>query len=229
MRINKFLALATGMSRRSADVEISRGSVLVNGVPATAGVQVTAKDVVRYDGKSLNMSLAHEGTPHTTIMLNKPVGYVVSRNGQGSRTIYDLLPAAYHTLKPIGRLDKDSSGLLLVTDDGQLAQTLTHPSQQKIKVYDITLDKPLRPLHRQMISDYGVRLNDGQSRFAVERVADGDDTRWRIHMHEGRNRQIRRTFAALGYTVARLHRTHFGTYHLGDLRQGSYIVIPTDQ
>lgn len=222
MRINKFLALATGMSRRTADTEISRGSVLVNGVPATAGHQVAITDTILYNGKPVDTAVLHAET--TTIMLNKPAGYVVSRNGQGNHTVYDLLPERYHHLKPVGRLDKDSSGLLLLTDDGQLAFELTHPSRQKQKIYEVALDQPLQPLHRQMISDYGISLADGRSQFEVERMADGDDMQWRIRMHEGRNRQIRRTFTALGYTVTRLHRTEFGTYHLGGLRRGGYAV-----
>jgi 23S rRNA pseudouridine2605 synthase len=153
-------------------------------------------------------------------MLNKPVGYVCSRNGQGSKTVYDLLPPEYQQLKTVGRLDKDSSGLLLLTNDGQLAQELTHPSQQKRKVYEVTLDKPLQPLHRQMISDHGVSLEDGPSKLELERQHDGDDTKWIVTMHEGRNRQIRRTFAALGYEVIQLHRTKFGNYQLGTLQKG---------
>jgi len=222
MRINKFLALATGISRRSADAELTRGSVQVNGTMASLGQQVTSADIIVYNGRQLDTKILQANASHTTIMLNKPVGYVVSRNGQGSRTIYDLLPAQYHNLKPIGRLDKDSSGLLLLTNDGQLAHDLTHPSRQKEKVYEIQLDKPLQPLHRQMISDHGIQLDDGVSKFMVERLREGDDMQWRVVMHEGRNRQIRRTFAALGYTVTKLHRTTFGRFMLSGLPSGSY-------
>src|SRR5581483_6391657 len=217
MRINKFLALATGMSRRAADSELAKGTVRVNGLPAALGQQVTATDVIAHNGRQLSIN-----THTTTILLNKPVGYVVSRNGQGSRTIYDLLPPKHHALKSIGRLDKDSSGLLLLTNAGQLAHTLTHPSSHKQKIYEITIDKPLQPLHRQMISDHGVRLDDGISKFELERLHEGDDRQWRVTMHEGRNRQIRRTFAALGYTVTKLHRTAFGQFILSDLPSGSY-------
>jgi 23S rRNA pseudouridine2605 synthase len=152
--------------------------------------------------------------------LHKPRGYVVSRQGQGSDTIYDLLPPHYRYLNPVGRLDKDSSGLLLLTNDGKLAQTLTHPSHQKRKLYEVELNKPLEPLHRQMISDHGIQLEDGVSRLLLERRQDGDDTRWLVTMHEGRNRQIRRTFAALGYTVLTLHRTTFGDFALENLGPG---------
>jgi 23S rRNA pseudouridine2605 synthase len=158
-------------------------------------------------------------------MLNKPAGYVVSRDGQGAQTIYDLLPAEYQPLNPVGRLDKYSSGLLLLTNDGQLAQELTHPSRQKVKVYEILLDKPLQPLHRQMISDHGLTLEDGVSKLQLERQVEGDDIAWIVTMYEGRNRQIRRTFQSLGYRVTHLHRTHFGPYSLGSAKKGAYTKI----
>ncbi len=214
MRINKFIALATGMSRRAADTAIEQGRVAVDGAPATAGSSIDPHQTVTLDGQSVTAQ------QHVTIALNKPVGYVVSRDGQGSKTIYDLLPTEYHHLKPIGRLDKESSGLLILTNDGQLAHDLTHPSKQKLKTYEVTLDLPLQPLHRQMIHDIGIGLDDGISQLNVERVADADDYHWIVRMKEGRNRQIRRTFAALGYTVTALHRTHFGPYTLNDLKDG---------
>lgn len=215
MRLNKYLAAATSLSRRGADDAIAAGRVSVNGKTAAPGQAVSASDVVALDGRMVTAR-----TETQTIMLNKPRGYVVSRNGQGSETVYDLLPAAYHHLNPIGRLDKDSSGLLLLTNDGQLANELTHPSRQKIKVYEVELDKPLQPLHRQMISDHGLQLEDGLSKLELERQQESDDTHWIVRMHEGRNRQIRRTFDALGYTITTLHRTHFGQYELGNLPSG---------
>jgi 23S rRNA pseudouridine2605 synthase len=223
MRINKFLALATGLSRRAGDAAIAEGMVIVNGQPAILGQVITATDSVRYQGKQLDVGLVSQSDA-VTIMLNKPVGYVVSRNGQGSPTVYDLLPPEYHNLKPIGRLDKDSSGLLLLTNDGQLAHELTHPSRQKTKVYEAMLDKPLQPLHRQLINDHGILLDDGLSRLQLGRQYDDDDTAWQVTMHEGRNRQIRRTFAALGYKVTSLHRTQFGDYKLGNISPGDYVV-----
>ncbi len=216
MRLNKFLAQATGMGRRPADMAIAQGRVLVNNQPATLGQDVEITDLVSLDGRHLRTGTA----PVVTIMLNKPVDYVVSRNGQGSKTIYDLLPAEYQSLKPVGRLDRDSSGLLLLTNDGQLANQLTHPSHQKVKIYEVTLNKPLAPLHQQMITEYGVSLDDGPSKFQLEPLSVKSREKWRVIMHEGRNRQIRRTFKALGYTVTRLHRTQFGPYQLGDLAPG---------
>jgi 23S rRNA pseudouridine2605 synthase len=217
MRLNKLIALATGTGRRPADKAIATGRVSVNGAPAQLGQEVAETDTILFDGKALAWPTA----TRVTIMLNKPVGYVVSRDGQGSKTIYDLLSAEYHSLKPVGRLDKDSSGLLLLTNDGQLANELTHPSRQKVKIYEVGLNKSLEPLHRQIITDHGVLLDDGPSKFQLERQRDGDDRQWQVTMHEGRNRQIRRTFEALGYHVASLHRTHFGPYQLGDLRPGA--------
>lgn len=226
MRINKFIAQATGISRRAADQLIEQGGILINGYPPTAGHDVTDSDKVTHNGRLLQLASV------LTIMLNKPAGYVVSRDGQGSDTIYELLPADLHNLKPVGRLDKYSSGLLLMTNDGQLTQDLTHPSRQKIKVYEIVLGQDLSPLHRQMISDHGVQLEDGPSKFELERLtqtagkAVDDDRQWQITMREGRNRQIRRTFLSLGYGVSRLHRIQFGDYLLGGLQTGKYREVP---
>lgn len=216
MRLNKFLAASTNLSRRKADEAIAEGRVTINGVTAEQGQTAQDGDDVRLDGHSIKPVAIV-----TTILLNKPRGYVVSRDGQGSQTIYDLLPTAYQQLNPVGRLDKDSSGLLLLTNDGQLAHELTHPSHQKTKIYEVTLDKPLEPLHRQMISDHGLMLEDGLSKLQLERQTEGNDQAWTVTMHEGRNRQIRRTFSALGYTVQTLHRTQFGHHALANLAPGA--------
>jgi len=220
IRINRFIAQSTGLSRRAADSAIAEGRVTVNGHAPQTGQTISTTDVVTLDSKPVQATKTV-----TTILLNKPVGYVVSRDGQGSKTVYDLLPAELHTLKPIGRLDKDSSGLLLLTNDGLLANELTHPSHQKTKIYEVTLNTPLAPLHRQMISEMGLQLDDGPSKLILDRVREGDDHAWIVTMHEGRNRQIRRTFAALGYTVTALHRTQFGPYHVGDVARGAYISV----
>lgn len=218
MRINRFIALATGLSRRTADKVIEESDVQVNGQPVQTGQDVTDADTVTLNGKILRAQTTK------TILFNKPAGYICSRDGQGGRTIYDLLPPELHNLKPIGRLDKYSSGLLLLTNDGKLAQDLTHPSHQKNKIYEVKLDKDLQPLHRQMISDHGIQLEDGLSKFELERITDGSEKAWRITMHEGRNRQIRRTFEALSYHVKTLHRTQFGTYHL-EMKPGEYTQV----
>jgi len=216
-RLNKFVALALGVSRRQADELIEQGKVTVNDQPAKLGQRITTTDIIRYGNKRLTAQT------HQLILLHKPVGYLCSRASQGGiPTIYELLPKSLHHLKPVGRLDKDSSGLILLTNDGNFAHQMTHPSFYKIKRYLVTLDRPLQPLHRQMINDFGVQLPDGPSRLTLERQHEGDDHRWLVQMSEGRNRQIRRTFAALGYTVTKLHRTDFGNYTLGDIKRGEF-------
>ena len=222
MRINLFIAKATGMSRRAADNVVASGRVRLNDTVVNPGTQVNNDDPISLDGH-----LLHLPEETTTIVLNKPAGFVCSRDGQGSRTVYELLPSALQdlNLKTVGRLDKDSSGVLLLTNDGQLAQRLTHPSFRKTKVYELKLGGPLKALHHQMITDIGVQLSDGRSRLSLERMHEGDDRSWRVTMHEGRNRQIRRTFASLGYQVAKLHRTQFGDYMLNDLASGAYREI----
>jgi 23S rRNA pseudouridine2605 synthase len=218
MRINKYVAQATGLSRRAADAAITEGRVQVNDRIPEQGYDVTETDQVTLDSRLITPPVKT-----TTVMMNKPVGYVVSRNGQGSHTVYELLPPAYQNLKPVGRLDKDSSGLLLLTDDGQLAHELTHPSRQKEKVYEIRLYKALTPDDRRTITTKGVQLEDGISTFRLDAANDQNDE-WKVVMSEGRNRQIRRTFEALGYTVKTLHRIHFGPYVLGSLKSGDYRV-----
>lgn len=219
-RLNKLLALSLGVSRREADELIASGDVKVNDSVVLLGARVSPTDEVTVKGKPISRS-----TELIYLAFNKPVGYVCSRASQGGvPTIYKLLPEAYHSLKTVGRLDKDSSGLLLLTNDGDFAYQMTHPKFHKVKIYEVELDRPLEPLHQQMISDYGITLDDGVSKFELERL---DDTRltWRITMSEGRNRQIRRTFTALGYTVTSLHRTVFGPYALGDIPSGEWKII----
>ncbi|HVC36576.1 MAG TPA: pseudouridine synthase [Candidatus Dormibacteraeota bacterium] len=219
MRINKLIALSTGLSRRSADSAIIQGRVRLNNKPASPGAEVTANDQVTLDSKILVVP-----SVLVTIMLNKPPGYVVSRMGQGSQTIYNLLPKEHQVLKPVGRLDKDSSGLLLLTNDGQLANQLTHPKYAKTKVYQVKLDKKLTIRDKLVITDKGVLLADGISKFEIE-PSKNSDLLLIIRLKEGRNRQIRRTFTALGYHVLVLHRTNFGNYQLGKLKSGNWQLI----
>ncbi len=216
MRINKFLARATGLSRRAADTAIQDKRVGINSRVASLGDSVDDSDSITLDNQPISLA-----AQTVTIRLNKPAGYVCSRNGQGSQTIYDLLPAEYSHLKPIGRLDKDSSGLLLLTNDGDLANQLTHPRYAKTKIYDIELNKSLEPLHQQIITNHGLMLDDGLSRLILQKRVDSDRA-WQVTMQEGRNRQIRRTFGALGYRVTKLHRNQFGSYRLGELPSASY-------
>lgn len=219
-RLNKYLALSLGVSRRQADELIERGKVAINNKAAIIGARVREGDTVTCSGQIVSP----QGIEY--VMFYKPVGYVCSRRRQGDTpTIYEILPTMYHQLKPVGRLDKDSSGLILLTNDGDFAFRMTHPSFKKQKRYLVTLDKALEPLHRQMISDIGIELPDGRSQLTLSRQVEGDETRWVAEMSEGRNRQIRRTFTALGYTVVKLHRTDFGNYSLGDMKRGEYTNV----
>ena len=219
LRLNKFLAERIGVSRREADELISDGKVLVNDEPAKLGAHIDISDKVCYNNKIVPFK-----TDFLYLAFNKPVGYVCSRRAQGSTpTLYKLLPKKYHNLKTVGRLDKDSSGLILLTNDGNFAFQMTHPKFRKQKVYEVELNKPLEPLHQQMISDYGVILDDGPSQFKI--VKDASEKSYIVILNEGRNRQIRRTFASVGYRVTKLHRTQFGKYELGHLASGKYDII----
>lgn len=216
MRLNRFIATNLGVSRRQADKFITNGQVKVNGEPAILGIDISDNDQVLVNGQ-----IVKPKNTYTYLLLNKPVGYICSRNGQGSRTIYDLLTSEFKGLKPAGRLDKDSSGLVLLTDDGQMIYDLTHPKGQKYKVYEALLDKILRQADLAAITSGGVTLSDGLSKFDIEPLPND----WlKITMQEGRNRQIRRTFEALGYKVKKLNRTQIGPYNLNDIKSGAYLI-----
>ena len=162
---------------------------------------------------------------HVYLAMNKPVGYVCSRRRQDTApTIYELLPADLRNLKTVGRLDKDSEGLILLTNDGEFGFQMTHPKFAKHKLYEVELDRALEPLHQQMIGDFGVELKDGRSQLSLTKLDDGR-RRWQVEMSEGRNRQIRRTFGALGYTVTRLKRLEFGPYRLSGLQPGEWCEL----
>jgi 23S rRNA pseudouridine2605 synthase len=217
MRLNRYVAASTGISRRAADEAISDGRVFVNGITATLGQVVEDNDKVQLDGSIL------KPLPQRAIILNKPVGYVSSSVQQDSSpTIYDLLPSELHHLKPVGRLDKDSSGLMVLTNQGTLAQLLGHPSAGKWKRYIIKLDKNLGADDMVQLQK-GVELDDGISRLDISKT--GRD--YAVKLQEGRNRQIRRSFEALGYRVLTLHRTAIGKISLGELPEGQWNEIDT--
>lgn len=217
VRLNKYLAERLGVSRREADDLIAAGKVFVNDEPAILGARIDKNDKVCYNKKIIPFE-----TEYLYLAMHKPVGYVCSRKAQGETpTLYELLPEEYKKLKTIGRLDKDSSGLILLTNDGDFAFQMTHPKFHKEKIYEVELDRPLEPLHQQMVSDYGIMLDDGPSKFVVIR----DNDKYIVKLSEGRNRQIRRTFAALGYRVTKLHRITFGKYELSGLEPGKYAII----
>ena len=225
MRLNKFLAERLGISRREADNLIENKRVQVDGRSAEVGMQVAENQDVIVDGRKIDYT--HN---YTYLMLNKPREYVSSRKRQGDTpTLYELLPEKWQSLKTVGRLDKDSSGLILLTDDGDFAFQMTHPKFFKIKTYVVELDHELAPLHQQMISDIGITLPDGLSKLILTKLPEIDGNisgrRFQVEMSEGRNRQIRRTFAALGYEVIDLHRIEFGKYLLGELKSGEYRIV----
>ena len=219
IRLNKFLAERLGVSRREADNLIASGKVLVNDSPAVIGARLDKNDKVCYNDKIIPFEVNF-----SYVAFNKPVGYVCSRRAQGNApTLYELLPENLQDLKTVGRLDKDSSGLILLTNDGDFAFQMTHPKFYKEKIYEVKLDRDLEPLHQQMISDYGIQLEDGVSKLGLARLSDNNRREWQVVMSEGRNRQIRRTFIALGYQVVALHRIQFGKYQLAGLEPGKWV------
>jgi 23S rRNA pseudouridine2605 synthase len=203
-------------SRRGADQLVEQGRVQVNGHPARLGTLVEPADTVTVDGRSVGAAV-----PLRTLLLNKPMGVVSTRSDpQGRRTVLDLVddPSG---LYPVGRLDADSRGLLLLTSDGDLALRLTHPRYGVSKLYRVTIEghAPAAALRR---IEAGVQLSDGPARvLAVRPVTSsrqGDVLE--VSMAEGRRREVRRLFAAVGLRVLDLCRTAVGPLHLGHLREG---------
>jgi len=223
MRINQFLAHFAGLSRRKADQAISTGRIKVNNLPAVIGQNVSEDDIITIDDTPIK-SIAY-----TYVMFHKPTGYVTSRQKQGKDPIiYDLLPEKYKSLKPIGRLDKDTSGLLLLTNDGVFAETLAHPRSEKTKVYHAQLDSILDESTLAQIQKQGIKLDDGISRMSLHLLSKPDNL-YEVRITEGRNRQIRRTFGKAGYTVKALHRTQFGPYNLDNLSKAKYRELDSPQ
>ncbi|QQS64967.1 rRNA pseudouridine synthase [Candidatus Saccharibacteria bacterium] len=210
MRINRWLSQHTSLSRRKADEALQQGRVTINNKKAKLGDTVEYNDTVCLDGAEV----ASQPIKRELYMLNKPVGYVCSRSGQGSKTIYDLLPKPLHHLNPIGRLDKDSSGLLLLTNDGELLNKLAHPSNNHEKVYEVTLQEILTPGQLNQLQT-GVNIDD--ARPSLLKVKPIHNKSYVVIITEGRNRQIRRSFEAIGHKVVRLHRTRQGPYELANL------------
>ncbi len=222
MRINRYIASYTGLSRRKADELIDSGAVIVNRKPAHPGIDVSSADTIVIDGKRL----VPVRRVTSTVLLHKPVGYVCSRDGQGSPTVYDLLPKSLQHLNVAGRLDKDSSGLVIMTSDGQLLQELTHPSYNKEKVYHVSLNKQLSLADIEHLKD-GVNIGDGRlSKLQVEAIdSPKEEYNYKVVMTEGRNRQIRRTFEALGFHVLSLHRLSIGYFELESISLGVYTDV----
>lgn len=234
IRLNRFLAERLGISRREADNLISEGKVFVDEKQAKLGDRIDKSNKVCYNRKIIPFE-----TEYLYVLMNKPEGYVCSKKKQGeAETIYNLLPKKYKTLKTVGRLDKNSSGLILLTNDGDFSFKMTHPSFEKTKVYHVELDRSVEPIHQQIIADFGIELSDGISQLGLTRLEQneflgktkipqktGERRLFEVSMNEGRNRQIRRTFDALGYKVKTLHRVKFGNYSLGNVKPGEVVKI----
>ena len=223
VRLNKYLAHTFGISRREADTRIEQGRVTINGKLATLGnIVQPARDSIAMD----NSAIQSAPKRYTYLLLNKPTGYICSRKQQGATpTIYSLLPREYQHLKVAGRLDKDSCGLLLLTDDGDTIFKLTHPKFGKQKVYEVGINKPLAEADLDAINN-GIELEDGLSDMKVTKLAGTKKPNmYKVVMHEGKNRQIRRTFGGLRYMVTHLERIKFGTYSLEQLKGAQYLQI----
>lgn len=223
MRINQYLAQATGLSRRASDREIEAGKVRVNGAVAVHGVQVDpAKDRVEFGGRLLAL---REG--HVTIALYKPAGYVTSRKKESEDPIVmELLPPDLRHLRPVGRLDRDSEGLLLLSSDGALIQRSTHPSYETEKEYLMELSSPAKEnLAERFLR--GIRFPEGIAR--ADNVVRETAKRWRVVLHQGFNRQVRRMASRVGTEVVRLVRVRSGDIALGDLQPGEWRRIVFDR
>jgi len=218
LRLNRFLAAAGVGSRRHCDELIAAGRVTINGrVCRNFSAQPTETDHVKVGGKLVRSQRK------VYIMLNKPAGFVSTRADPNARdTIFDLLPPKLPRLFNIGRLDAQSEGLLILTNDGDLAQRLTHPRSKIEKEYDVTINHPWDPsLGPKLLA--GMTL-DGQ-RARMEKVTAIRATRVRVILRQGINRQIRRMFYELGYEVEKLVRVRVGHLRLGDLPRGHWRAL----
>src|SRR6266576_5081178 len=215
MRLNRFLAAAGVGSRRHCDELIAAGRVTINGQICTNfSAQPSASDHVKVDGKLVHVE------PLLTILLHKPAGFVSTRKDVHARdTIFDLLPKTFSRLFNIGRLDAQTEGLILLTNDGDLAQRLTHPRYKIEKEYEVTIDRPWDPALAPKLHK-GVML-DGQ-RARIDSLHSIKPTRLRVILRQGINRQIRRMFYEVGYEVNRLIRIRIGRLRLGDLPRGHW-------
>lgn len=228
MRLSRYLARAGAASRRGSEQLILDDRVSVNGrAVRELGTKVDeGSDEVRLDGRL--MKIPAQGF---TIMLNKPAGYVTTMDDpQGRPTVAQLVPLGEHpSLFPVGRLDRDTTGLLLFTTDGDLGQALLHPSREVGKRY-------LARIHGEMTEGKVARLRagvdlDGRTTAPaqVELVRGGPEPVYAVTIHEGRNRQVRRMFEAVGCSVAALHRESIGPLRLGDLESGAWRPLADEE
>ncbi len=229
MRINKFISLCGIASRRAADTLIADGKVMVNGeVIKDLGHQVDEeKDQVVVDGVRARLP-----KKCTTIMFHKPAGCVCTKDDpQGRQTVYDYLPPGYHTLKYVGRLDLQSRGLILFTDDGELLHRLTHPSYEIPRSYFVWTDRPLSEHAAQRLVDgVDIREEDAEEEeiaFATDIYLEKGFAE--LVLTEGKNREIRRMMRAVGYEIRDLKRVSYCRLQLGDLPAGEFRELTADE
>lgn len=218
MRLNRFLALAGLSSRRGAEEYIRHGRVTVNGELKTdLATQVAFSDQVRVDGQVVRTQ------EFVYLLLNKPADFLTTRSDERSRkTIYQLLPGDLPNLAHVGRLDKESEGLLLLTNDGDLAFRITHPKFKLEKEYLVTLDREFETEDSPKTKK-GVYLSEGRARF--DTIVKVNPRQVRVVLTQGLKRQVRRVFAALGYKVKRLRRVRIGSLTDRGLRPGEVRLL----
>ena len=218
MRLNRFLAAAGVGSRRHCDELIAAGRVTINGKVCTDfSAQPSNDDYVKIDGKLVHLE------QRLYVLLHKPAGFVTTRNDPRPRdTIFDLLPGKFRRLFHVGRLDAQSEGLLILTNDGDFAQRLTHPRHEIEKEYEVILDGRWDPtLAPKLLRGFFL---DGK-RAQLVRVQQIGPTRVRVVLRQGINRQIRRMFYLIGYDVKRLVRTRIGPVRLAELPRGHWRMM----
>ena len=220
MRLNAWLARAGVASRRKADELIKAGRITVNGEPGQLNTFVQATDEVRFDGKPL----AKQRVAY--VLLHKPAGVVTTANDpQGRPTVVGLVGHASRVV-PVGRLDADTTGALLLTNDGDLAHRLAHPRYEVDKVYEVETWQQPTDAQLQQLRD-GVELDDGATRPADVRRIDG--ALIELTIHEGRNRQVKRMLEAVGHRVRRLHRSRYADMTLEGLAPGAWRELTADE
>ena len=226
LRLNKFMANAGVCSRREADELIQKGLVKVNGnVVTELGVKITRNDVVEYNDKVV------VAESKCYILLNKPKDTVTtSDDPNGRKTVMDLVKGACNErIYPVGRLDRNTTGVLLLTNDGDLASKLTHPKYVKKKIYQVWTDKPISEEDMQHIAD-GVELEDGPIHAdAISYVSPTDRKQAGIEIHSGRNRVVRRIFESLGYHVVKLDRVYFAGLTMKNLPRGRWRYLTQEE
>ena len=219
IRLNKYLANAGVCSRREADEHIQAGDVLVNGTVVTElGTKVKRTDVVTFKDKPVTLE------KKVYILLNKPKGCITStEDPQQRKTVLDLVAGACpERIYPVGRLDLNTTGVLLLTNDGDLASKLTHPQYLKKKVYHVFLDRNVTEHDMKQITE-GIELEDGEIRAdSVEYAGEDDKSQVGIEIHSGKNRIVRRIFESLGYRVIKLDRVQFAGLTKKNLRRGDW-------